>query len=646
MRNSITLKTLTLKNFKGVRSLTVNFNQDTFIYGDNGTGKTSVFDAFTWLLFDKDSKDRKSFEIKTLNSNNETTPGLEHQVSGLMVVDGKEISLRKLHREKWCKKKGQVARVFSGNETLYYIDELPVKQSEYVSKVNSIIDENIFKLITNPLYFSTSLKWQQRREVILQIIGDISSRDIFKYKSGLVPLEKLLFDKDIDTLRKSLAVRKKKLNDDLKAIPYRIDEINNSIEEVDTAAAEEAVNKYTAELNLLEEQIFESCSSQERWMKEQERLYRLKEKKAVMELEAKKAAQKPLTDLYDNLNLAQREATALEGRLNRLDIQIFKVEDELSETEKAIRALEALWMNTSEEVLVIPEEGFVCEKCGRPFEAEDIKAKKLHLYQEASRKKNKTLADYESGIKGKKDRLMYIQKELEELRLQQSSLKESLAHSLENLAEIKNGIDNFNPEPMLLKDEAFNAVVVEIEQLESDLAETFKAKVEVEALQQRRKELLLLINAENKKLESKELNLKFRARIEELLLQQKVLTAQIAELEGQELLCEDYIRTKVELLEKGINEKFKYVRFKLFNVLMNGTVEECCEALIDGVPFGSANTAGQINAGIDIINALSQHYGVYAPVFIDNRESINRIIHCPSQMINLIVSKDERLRVE
>lgn len=148
-----------------------------------------------------------------------------------------------------------------------------------------------------------------------------------------------------------------------------------------------------------------------------------------------------------------------------------------------------------------------------------------------------------------------------------------------------------------------------------------------------------------KSLEAYEHNERLNIRIGELLSLEKVLASQIAELEGQELLCEDYIKTKVELLEKGINEKFNFVKFKLFNVLMNGTLEECCEALIDGVPFGNANTAGQINAGLDIINALSKHNGVYAPVFIDNRESINRIIDCSSQVINLIVSSDHRIRI-
>ncbi|WP_163215838.1 ATP-binding protein [Clostridium thermarum] len=250
---SIKLKKLLLKNFKGVGALEVNFSTCTNIYGDNGTGKTTIFDAFTWLLFDKDSKDRKNFELKTLKPNNETIPGLDHEVSGVLTIDGREICLRKVLREKWAKRKGETTKIFSGNETIYYIDEIPVKQSEFSDKVNSLINENIFKLITNPLYFSTSLKWQQRREVIMQIIGDIDSETIFDYKTNLRALEKLLEDRDIESLRKSLAIRKKKLNEDLKAIPYRLDEINNSLQPVDFEEVQKKLPVYTSELEALEE---------------------------------------------------------------------------------------------------------------------------------------------------------------------------------------------------------------------------------------------------------------------------------------------------------------------------------------------------------------------------------------------------------
>jgi hypothetical protein len=186
----------------------------------------------------------------------------------------------------------------------------------------------------------------------------------------------------------------------------------------------------------------------------------------------------------------------------------------------------------------------------------------------------------------------------------------------------------------------------EIEVLEKRTAQPTDTSEEINRLKKERAEITKKVDECKEKLSAREQNERFRTRVKELLEEEKLLAQQIAELEGQEFLCEEFIKTKVELLENSINSKFKFVRFKLLNSLVNGSVEECCEALINGVPFSSANTASQINAGLDIINALSEHYGVGAPIFIDNRESINRILHCSSQLINLIVSEDPELKIQ
>lgn len=185
-----------------------------------------------WLLFDKDSHDRATFEIKTLDNNNVSIHGLEHEVKGVLNIDGKDITLGKIYKEKWTKRRGEAEKQLTGHETLYIIDEVPVKKKEYQEIINNIIDEILFKLITNPLYFSANMKWQERRTVLLDIIGDITTEKIVNYKSDLNPLLELLGDKDIDTLKKSVQARKRKLNEEIKSIPYRVDECNNSIKKL------------------------------------------------------------------------------------------------------------------------------------------------------------------------------------------------------------------------------------------------------------------------------------------------------------------------------------------------------------------------------------------------------------------------------
>ena len=89
------------------------------------------------------------------------------------------------------------------------------------------------------------------------------------------------------------------------------------------------------------------------------------------------------------------------------------------------------------------------------------------------------------------------------------------------------------------------------------------------------------------------------------------------------------------------------VKWRLFETQINGGISECCEAMVDGVGWPDVNHAGKVNGGIDCINILSKHYQCTAPIFIDFRESVSRIIETGSQVINLIKSEpDKVLRVE
>ncbi|MFA5528414.1 MAG: ATP-binding protein, partial [Peptostreptococcales bacterium] len=165
---NIELAKLELLNFKGIKEKTIGFGKETNIYGRNETGKTTIFDSFTWLLFGKDSTNRSDFNIKTLDKNGEFIHGLDHQVTGILLVDGKEVILRRLLKENWVKKRGSAEAIFSGNTTEYFINEEPKKEKEYKEYINSLIDENVFKLLTNPMHFNVNTSWQDRRKILLE----------------------------------------------------------------------------------------------------------------------------------------------------------------------------------------------------------------------------------------------------------------------------------------------------------------------------------------------------------------------------------------------------------------------------------------------------------------------------------------------
>lgn len=136
-------------------------------------------------------------------------------------------------------------------------------------------------------------------------------------------------------------------------------------------------------------------------------------------------------------------------------------------------------------------------------------------------------------------------------------------------------------------------------------------------------------------------------RIEELKEEERKMADDYNEVEQQSFLIEEFIRTKMNLMEERINSKFKYARFKLFEEQVNGGLTETCETLYEGVPYSKGlNNAARINVGLDIINTLNEHYGISAPIFVDNSEAVTNLIDVNAQVISLIVSKqDKELRV-
>ncbi|MBU3226777.1 AAA family ATPase [Clostridium algidicarnis] len=638
----IELKSLKLKNFKGIKDLKIDFSRVTDIYGENATGKTTIADSFMWLLFDKDSKDRSTFDIKTLDSNNQPLHGLEHEVTGTLNVDGKDIELSKIYKEKWTKKRGEAEKELTGHETLYSIDEIPVKKKEYQDKINNLIDENLFKLITNPLYFSTNMKWQDRRKSLLEVIGDLTDEEVINYKSDLKQLGELLAEKDIDTLKKSVQAKKRRFNDDIKAIPIRIDEANNSIQDLDFEALEFEKRGIVSAIKSIEEQLLDSSKVNQVTLNENDKLYKLKEELQRLEYEAKVDINKPLRDIEIKISNHRAEISQLENEKFYKKKRLSVIKSSIKDFTEEMTRLRNQFGEVNKKVLEINENEFICPTCKREFETEDIEVKKQEMIENYNQNKSNALRNIQSEGVG-------YRKEVEKLSLEVSEIEEDLKSLELKIVAEKNSFEDLesfkvNFKPAIIETEEMKSLKDEIEALEIKFQQPIS--VNNADLKNKKYQLESELDGVNKKLNYKDTNGKLKQRMKELQEEERRLAQQIAQLEGQEYLCEEFVKAKVELLESSINSKFKFVSFKLFNTQVNGGIEETCEALIDGVPFSNANTASQINAGLDIINTLCSHYGVQAPIFIDNRESVNQLIETNSQVINLIVSKDKNLKVE
>lgn len=621
----LVLKVLEMKNFKGIKEKKILFDRtETKLYGANATGKTTVADAFMWLLFDKDSHDRKDFAIKPLAENNEPIHFLNTEVSAEFEFESKTFILSKVYKEKWVKKRGQAEQEFSGHETTYSIDGVPCKKSEYNQYVNQIIKENTFKLLTNPFAFE-SMKWQEKRKILFEVCGNIEDHQV----KGYDKLQEVLAGKSIEDCKKSLAATKKKLNEEIKSIPTRIDEVTRSIEE-GLEPLDELQTQIKAKeehKTALQEQLEASNEQFNELREKQHQLLSLERTREEAIREHNRVSYAEYNTHKDQLDTLKRDVHNKQSEQDRIvkKLEILK-QDEIIINSK-IQDERNEWIRIDAETF--EEHKSICPTCGQNLPIDQLEElKNKHIKEKEARKQQVVrIADQ------LKEDLARCQKEQEDL----SKDFETLAKELVAIQKNVQGLEEKLGQPIDTTPCDTSEIDAQIDVLKKEI-ETF-TKVDNEQLKQAIR--IEEINIQNIKirLAKHEENAKQVERIRELKEKLEDYQCKRADIEQQEILIEDFTQDKIEMLESNINNKFKEVSFKLFEQQINGGLVECCESLIYGVPFSNANNAAKVQAGIEIIKVLSEHYGMNAPIFIDNRESISTIPSTNSQVINLIVEE-------
>ena len=649
----IELLRLTLRNFKGIREFVLDAQgANTNVYGDNAVGKTTLFDAWTWVLFGKDSANQANFEIKTLRPDGTPIHNLDHEVEGVLSIDGRRTTLRRVYKEKWTKKRGSATAEFSGHTTEYFVDGVPCKESEYKAAVADIVDEELFKLLTSPTYFNEVLKWQDRRKILLEVCGDLTDDEVIASSPVLAELPAILAGRTIEQQKKIVAARRKEINDELERIPDRIDEANRAKPDVSGYSEDELREKIDA----LKVQIEAKQDEQHRIQNggeiaEKERRQR--------ELEAELLAIKNelQAGTLDKLAAKRQELAELRRRAEEADYGIQDRRRRIEAIEREIAALNAEAERLREEWRRANAEQFDestcgdanCPTCGQALPEEQVAAARQKAEAEFNRRKAERLEAINQRGKAKVAEIERLNKEKAEHERGLAELQEvrgprwaAVEAAEKELADLQSGITDVAADPR------YAAKQKELEQVKSEILALRSSNLS--ALDAVRNELAGLRN-ELELLESKrakfDLVRRQDERIAELEAKEKALAEEFERLEHILHLLDLFTRTKVDLLESRINSKFRMARFKLFNQQINGGLEETCEVMVDGVPYGSLNNAARHNVGLDIIATLSEHYGVCAPIFLDNAESVTRPLPTPGQQIRLIVSAtDKQLRVE
>ncbi len=654
----IKLIKLVLDNFKGAKHFELNAEgKDIVVKGENNTGKTTIADAFYWLLFNKDSKGATKFSIKTLDSAGEEINNLKHSVYAVLNIDGKEQHIKKTYSEKWTRKRGQAKSTFTGHETVYELgateDELtPKKLKDFNEFINSIIsDEQIFKLTTNPFWFN-SLKQDERKNILMSLVDEVTDEDVINSDSKLKELKKLLGDGSLEDFKMRISRNKKSINEDLKAIPVRVDEINHNMPDVrkyNKQALEEELNEINNQIKQIDIEIKDVENGLEIEKIEKE----IKSKELDIQYlkdNHNHGSKRDLSSLINQDSELQRAIATKRRDLSNLTAELQKNESVIEEQNEKFKAL-----GIKHKELVNEQKEFttatVCDCCGQ-----DIPD---HMQQEAIQKmkdnynadKSERLEKIQSEGIEIRNKVKQLSEQNDEIESTMEELKKEIEKETKNVEEIKESIKKIESNNTDVKDtDEYKQLDSEIKALKEKKGQSIQSMSEdVQNIVKSKKEPLINQQQEIKqKLDDIQVSQRAVNRIKELEIKQEQLAQEYNELEHATFLTEEFTKQKVNLMEGSINDKFEITKFKLFDVQINQGVQDVCIATYNGVPFDSGlNNAARINVGLDIINALSKHYNFYAPIMIDNAESVTDVHKTTSQQIQLEVSKkDKALTVE
>ncbi|MGF6357138.1 DNA repair exonuclease SbcCD ATPase subunit [Paenibacillus sp. 4624] len=652
----ITLISLTLRNFKGIRDFVLDAaGKNISAYGDNATGKTTLFDGFVWTLFGKDSQNRTDFEIKGLDENGKVVEhGLQHEVEAILMVDRRRRSFKKVFAEKWTRKRGQAAAEFGGHTTDYYVDGVPVKQGQYKAEIDALISEDIFKLLTNPAYFNEILKPDARRKVLLDVCGDMTDEEIIAGNKQLAPLTDILGDRSLEDHRKVIAARRTEINKELDKIPVRIDEARRSMPDVSDLDAEllqEDIDTMRGRADAKTAELQRIQSGGELSSKEL-RVREIQSDMAELKYRIQEDGLRKVNEQETHIVKLRREAADLKVMISASEREVEQYKRQITRAESQATRLREEWhaANGLEFPVHDHEHDDNCPSCGQSLPVDQVQAAKEKALADFNLNKSKRLERISADGKLAADEVRTLKHSMfdleESIKIQQEKFDANHSEAMAAEATLQTLQSNVaNPaddQEYQAKQREAETVRAEIERLRSSSADAI-GKVQAE---------IRLIRAQVDDLEADKAKLATVAatekRIAELSEEERKLAGEFEKLEHELFLTEEFTRSKVSMLESKINSKFKYARFRLFEEQINGGLKDVCKTLYNGVPYeGGLNNAARINVGLDIINTLGQHYGFSAPIFVDNAEAVTQLIPTDAQVIRLVVSEDDKkLRLE
>ena len=638
----IKIKSLVLDNFKCHKHLQLNLNgRNASIYGDNASGKTTIYDALTWLMFGKDShgNGEKNVEVKPLGANGEVR---DHDamtmVEAVLLVNGMEVSLRRTYKEVWSTKRGSSQATYDGNTSEYYVDGVPCKRNVFQEKIRELVEEDTFRMLTSVNHFASGISWQARREVLFELAGVMDDKTILASDPKFLPLIEGMGRLTLAEYKKKLAAEKKNFTGVKDQTPARISECEKTLDSISGIDFEQA----KAEKAELEAQ-YADCTTQ---------ILAIRNNTAVQQKQADlRSAQAEMTSLEaenrtyragqstgaPNVAALRAGVTTLEAHLASKERQRDQELCRASSLDKQIEGCRAGWVAVNKEVFT----GGTCYTCGQPLPADRLK-KAQDAFEADKQRRLQGYIDQSATLKASKaaaeTNAANMTEEIQKLAASIEEQKRAIADAEANVIVIVDMPDYAQRKEALSA--RIDTIGAELMDMQTD------ASAAAGALEDQKAAIDGQIRALAETIGKEVVREMTQRRVAELRDDASNAAEALEAIESQLALMDEFSRYKTQFVEESINGMFRLAKFRLFREQANGGVEERCDVVYEGVPYLGVNNAMQINLGIDIINTISRAYGVTVPLFVDNAESVTKLEASASQVIRLVVSEfDKELRV-
>ena len=638
---------LKIQNFKSISNMSVDLSNETVLRGPNGAGKTTIADAIWWTLFNKDSNGASNSTIKPLDAFGKEVEKLITEVTLEVTVSGLRKIFTRRQQENWVKERGSTEAIYKGNVQKLFYNESEMKTAEFSNEVNSIIDEDKFKLLTTPKYFM-SLEWKQRRESLLQMLSNSSEEQInqiLKSKPEYFDLVRewttdINSNKDFNMFYDFLKSKSRQNNQELELIPARIQSLQASIDQEDDENQLNALlSGYKKELADLESSVSKKSTDEPQHIKD--KVDKISQMRILSE-NARNSYDEQVRTKTQELMIKRSD---IQMKVERLKAQLTLESNDALSLKNKKAELELRRKELLEKYYEVKDEQFVksasktnCSLCGQQLPEEQIANHEQKEFESWSANVKKRLDEITEEGNSVKIKVASVDQQLEDINSsnKQQELNE-LVSRLETLVKVEElTFDDGELKRSQEIDKEISKLKQEVDAYR--LSDTSQSQSNVNS--DRKNQLPALISDTDRRIGKLEQVKRNKEQIALYEKQEVELRTQKTRFEVLVNIAQDFEKEKNEMFEKLLSDKFGgTIQWRLFEKQINGGFKPTCDAYLNGVPYQDQSSGQKIFTGIEIIKAFQDRYEVECPVIIDNRETITLPLQINSQTISMFVDE-------